>query len=148
MNAPFLVPTNTRIVLDKAYKQAKRLEKEGILTFCLDEMTGVQALERIAADQLPKPGKIRRIEYEYKRHGTLCLLGAFNVAEGTLMGLVLNQRTESDFVELIEHIVQAHPEAKGFRFILDNLNTHQSEQLVRYIAEKENLDQGCRISSR
>jgi transposase len=126
--------------INKAYKQAKRLEKEGILTFCLDEMTGIQALERIAPDKLSKPGKIRCIEYEYKRHGTLCLLGAFNVAQGNLIGLVLNQRTESDFVELIDHILQMHPEAKGFQFILDNLNTHQSEQLVRYTAQKENIE--------
>lgn len=81
---------------------------------------------------------IRCIEYE--RHGTLCLLGAYNVAQGTLIGLVLPQRTEEDFVALIDHIVQEHPEAKGFRFILDNLNTHQSETLVKYIAGKENID--------
>ena len=85
-----------------------------------------------------KPGLIRCIEYE--RHGTLCLLGAYNVAQGTLIGLVLPQRTEEDFVALIDHIVQEHPEAKGFRFILDNLNTHQSEKLVKYIAGKENID--------
>lgn len=40
----------------------------------------------------------------------------------------------------IDQIVQLHPEASGFRFILDNLNTHQSERLVKYIAEKENID--------
>ena len=103
-------------------------------------MTGIQALERIAEDKPSKPGLIRCIEYEYERHGTLCLLGAYNVAQGTLIGLVLPQRTEEDFVALIDHIVQEHPEAKGFRFILDNLNTHQSETLVKYIAGKENID--------
>jgi len=127
-------------VINKAYKEAKKLEKKGILIFSLDEMTGIQALERIAEDKPSKPGLIRCIEYEYERHGTLCLLGAYNVAQGTLIGLVLPQRTEEDFVALIDHIVQEHPEAKGFRFILDNLNTHQSETLVKYIAGKENID--------
>jgi transposase len=126
--------------INKAYRQAKDQEKKGVLTFCLDEMTGIQALERISEDKPSKPGMIRCIEYEYKRHGTLCLLGAYNVAQGNLMGLVLPQRTEKDFVALIDHIVQQHPEAKGFRFILDNLNTHQSEKLVRNIAEKEKVD--------
>jgi len=106
--------------INKAYKQAGELEKKGVLTFCLDEMTGIQALERIAVDKPSKPGKIRCIEYEYKRHGTLCLLGGFNVATGKLVSLVLPRRTELDFVQLIDHICKMHPKAKGFRFILDN----------------------------
>lgn len=126
--------------INKAYKQAEDLEKQGVLTFCLDEMTGIQALERIAADKPSKPGKIRCIEYEYKRHGTLCLLGGFNVANGKLVSLVLPRRTELDFVQLVDHIFKLHPKAKDFRFILDNLNTHQSEQLVRYVAQKEGMD--------
>jgi transposase len=56
--------------INKAYKQASKLEKKGILTFSLDEMTGIQALERIAEDKPSKPGMTRCIEYEYKRHGT------------------------------------------------------------------------------
>ena len=112
----------------------------GILTFCLDEMTGIQALERIAPDKPSKPGQLRCIEYEYRRHGTVCLLGAFRVAKGKLIPLIRSTRTESDFVQLIDHIIKLHPKAKGFRFVLDNLNTHQSEQLVQYIAEKENVE--------
>ncbi len=125
--------------INKVYKQAVQLEKEGILTFSLDEMTGIQALERIAPDKPSQPGQVRCIEYEYKRHGTLCLLGAFRVATGQLSSLILPRRTEPDFVELIDHLVRQHPEAKGFRFVLDNLNTHQSEQLVRYVAAYEGL---------
>ena len=42
--------------INKTYKHAQNLEKDGILTFCLDEMTGIQALERIAPDKPSKPG--------------------------------------------------------------------------------------------
>jgi len=126
--------------INKVYKQAENLENMGILTFCLDEMTGIQALERIAPDKPSKPGQLRCIEYEYKRHGTVCLLGAFRVAKGKLIPLILPTRTESDFVQLIDHIIKLHPKAKGYRFVLDNLNTHQSERLVQYIAEKENVE--------
>ena len=125
--------------INRVYKQAQKQELQGVLTFCLDEMTGIQALARIAPDKPSRPGQIRRIEYEYKRHGTLCLLGAFRVACGELSGLILPRRTEADFVQLIDHLVQAHPKAKGIRFVLDNLNTHQSEQLVRYVAAREGV---------
>jgi len=44
--------------------------------------------------------------------------------------------------------VQAHPQALGFTFVLDNLNTHQSESLVRYVARDaaitESLLEGVR----
>jgi hypothetical protein len=43
-------------------------------------------------------------------------------------------RNEADFVELIDGLVQAHPQAQRFNFVLDNLNPHQSESLVRYVA--------------
>ena len=127
--------------INQVYKKAAAMERKGVLTFCLDEMTGIQALERIAPDKPSKPGQVRCLEYEYKRHGTQCLLGAFRVATGQLSALVLPTRKEGDFVQLIEHLLQQHPEAKGFRFVLDNLNTHQSEQLVRYVAAREGIDE-------
>jgi transposase len=128
--------------INQVYREAPAREKQGVLTFCLDEMTGVQALERIVPDKPSRPGLVRCVEYEYKRHGTLCLLGAFRVASGELSGLILPRRTEADFVQLIEAVVGAHPQARGFRFVLDNLNTHQSEQLVRYVAAMEGVPPG------
>ena len=44
-------------------------------TVCTDEMTGMQALERIAETIPMQPGQPERIEFEYTRHGTLCLIG-------------------------------------------------------------------------
>src|SRR5215831_19375324 len=44
-------------------------------TICVDEMTGIQALERIAATRPMKPGQTERQEFEYKRHGTLTWIG-------------------------------------------------------------------------
>ncbi len=47
--------------------------KDGVRTLSVDEMTGIQALER-AAPALPlQPGLVERREYEYIRHGTQCL---------------------------------------------------------------------------
>jgi len=41
---------------------------------CIDEMTGIQALERLAPDLPLRPGKVQRREFEYIRHGTQSLI--------------------------------------------------------------------------
>ena len=43
--------------------------------------------------------------------------------------MILPTRTEPDFVKLIDHVIKEHPKAKGFRFVLDNLNTHTPASL-------------------
>lgn len=98
-------------------------------------MTGVQALERVSPDLPMKAGKVQSIEFEYERHGTQTLLGGFNVATGEIQGLVQETRTERDFVLLINYLITQNPGAKVYHFIADQLNTHKSESLVRYIAD-------------
>ncbi len=52
------------------YARARERADDGVRTVSIDEMTGIQALER-AAPTLPlKPGRVERREYEYIRHGT------------------------------------------------------------------------------
>ena len=116
------------------YRQAQAATAQGELTFSLDEMTGIQALERIAPDHPIRPGQPVRREFEYERHGTLSLLAGLNVADGKVQGFCRPTRNEADFLELVDTLVQAHPQALGFTFVLDNLNTHRSESLVRYVA--------------
>jgi hypothetical protein len=101
-----------------------------------DEMTGIQALERIAPTKMMQPGQVERREFEYVRHGTLSLIANFDVVTGQLCGATLGPtRTESDFVAHIAHTLESDPEAVWV-FITDQLNTHQSEGLVRLIAER------------
>jgi len=77
---------------------------------------------------------IARREYEYKRHGTTCLFGNLDVVTGKLLSPMVSQtRKEPDFVINIRNLVATDPDAK-WRFIADNLNTHVSESLVRYVA--------------
>jgi len=57
-------------------------------TVSVDEMCGIQALQRIAPSIAMSPGKPERIEYEYKRHGTLCLIGRQKWKSGKTSSLV------------------------------------------------------------
>src|SRR3954468_6586549 len=104
-------------------------------TVGVDEMTGLQALERIAPSKPMIAGKCQLIEFEYTRHGTLCLIGNLVVTTGELLGPTLGAtRTEADFAGHIERTVAADP-AGSWVFVVDNLNIHCSESLVKLVAE-------------
>jgi len=110
-------------------------------TVSVDEMTGVQALERNAKTIPMKPGQPARIEFEYTRHGTLCLIGNWHVVLGQMIAPTIRPtRTEEDFCWHIHHTVATDSDA-GWVFVVDNLNTHCSESLVRYVAKTEEIEE-------
>jgi len=102
----------------------------------IDERTGMQALERKYPTKPARPGQIERIEFEYIRHGTLCLTANLDVLTGTIIEPTIAQtRGNEDFLGHIERLVDLCPHA-GWVFIADNLDTHKSEVLVRRVAEQ------------
>ncbi len=118
------------------YAAAPLLEATGTHVFSTDEMTGIQALERAAPTLPMQPGKVERREFEYIRHGTQSLLANFQVATGQVVCPSIGPtRTEADFAAHIARTVAADPDA-GYLFIVDQLNIHQSETLVRFVAEQ------------
>ena len=99
-----------------------------------DEMTGIQAIERLHPSLPMLPGHVERQEFEYERHGTLSLMANLEVATGCVVRPSLGPtRTESDFAAHIVQTIQTDPEA-AWIFITDQLNTYQSETLVRLVA--------------
>jgi transposase len=123
------------------YAEAPALEKAGVQLLSCDEMTGIQALERAAPTLPMQPGQVERREFEYVRHGTLSLIANFKVATGQIVSPTLGPtRTEEDFVAHIRQTVASGPTAEWV-IILDNLNTHQSEGLVRLVAELCGLEE-------
>jgi hypothetical protein len=100
-----------------------------------DELTHVQALERAAPGLPPAPGKVARREFEYVRHGTLSFMINFDVASGQVLCPSCGPtRTEADFLAHVRQTVESDPAATRWHFVVDNLNTHCSESLTRYVA--------------
>jgi transposase-like protein len=130
------------VIVCQTYLQAPQLYfQENTHTVCVDEMPGIQALERIAQTIPMQPGKPVRIEYEYKRHGTLCLIGNWDVVLGQMISPTIQEtRTEEDFAGHIDRTIQTDAKA-GWVFVVDNLNIHCSETLVRYVAQLEGIDE-------
>ena len=120
----------------QCYHEAADQLELGIHTASVDEKTGIQALERIAATKLMKAKQEERREYEYKRHGTLCLTANLEVATGKVISPTMETtRTEKDFADHIARTVASDAEA-GWIFVADNLTIHCSESLVRYVAQE------------
>jgi transposase len=108
------------------------------MTYSLDEMTGIQALERLMPDIPMKPGRCVKVEFEYRRHGTQTLIASFNVASGHIAQAdVGDTRTEEDLRNHIQALLAGHPDAPKTHLVMDCLNTHQSEALVRIVAALE-----------
>ena len=117
------------------YRAAPLLAEAGERILSSDELTGVQALERKHPGLPLAPGKVERREFEYVRHGTLTCILNRDVASGQIVAPSCGPtRTEEDFVAHIRQTVATDPTASRWHFVVDNLNIHQSEALVRYVA--------------
>ena len=116
------------------YQAAPTAVEQGVQTVSIDEMTGIQALERAAPSLPMKPGHVERREFEYIRHGTKALIAAFDVATGKVHGTIGDTRTEADFVAFLEGVFATAPSEAPWRVVCDNLNTHLSEGVTRLVA--------------
>ena len=126
--------------INTLYQEAPERVKQGEAVMSTDEMTGVQALERKHPGLPMAPGKVERREFEYIRHGTLSFIVNFEVATGQVATVSCgNSRNEDDFVQHIQRTVESSPMVAQWHFVVDNLNTHQSESLVRYVADESDL---------
>lgn len=122
--------------VNRIYQEAQMRTKQGGRVESIDEMTGVQALERKHPGLPLAPGKVERREFEYIRHGTQAFIISFDVASGQVPLLSQGDtRNEQDFVQHIRHRVEAEPTVTQWHFVTDNLNIHLSETLVRYVAQ-------------
>src|SRR5215471_16059548 len=118
------------------YAEATGRAKQGEMTVSTDELTGVQALERKHPGLPLAPGKVERREFEYVRHGTRSFILSRNVVTGQILAPTCGAtRTEADFLAHLQAVVRTHPTASRWHIVCDQLNTHQSESLVRWVAE-------------
>jgi len=114
---------------------------ENTHTICVDEMTSLQANEHRAATRRARPNQIAKSECQYTRHGTLSLTGSWHVVEGQMIQTTINEtRNNDDFAKHINRTIQIAPEANWI-VVLDNLNTHSGEPVVRLIADLLGIDQ-------
>jgi DDE superfamily endonuclease len=124
------------------YASAAQAAKQGERTISMDELTGVQAIERLYPDLPMTAGHVLRREFEYIRHGTLSWFFNLDVVTGQVIEPTFGPtRNEADCLAHLQRLIASDPSATKWHILVDNLNTHQSEALVRWIAEMEDLPQ-------
>lgn len=138
---PVLFQQQVEIVCQTYLDAPQLYSQQHTHTVSVDEMTGIQALERNAPAISMQPGQPARMEFEYTRHGTLCLIGNWHVVLGQMISPTVGlTRTEEDFCKHISNTVATDPDA-GWVFVVDNLNVHCSESLVRFVASKLGIEE-------
>jgi hypothetical protein len=124
------------------YRDAPSLAKQGERTVSTDELTGVQALERKQPGLPLAPGHVQRREFEYERHGTRCFILSRDVVTGKLVAPFCGPtRTEEDFLAHLQALLATDSGVTRWHIVCDNLNIHQSEALVRWVAQISGIQQ-------
>lgn len=101
---------------------------------CLDEKTGMQALERRYPDMPMRRGQPVRREFEYVRHGTLCLMGAYDVRARKLFGFLSESHDAATFIELLDFTDACYPEGRG-HLVYDNLFAHDTDDVLDWFED-------------
>lgn len=135
MNEVLIVYKEVNELLD----DREKLEASKIVTVSIDEKPGVQATKNVAPDLLPtkKHGQISR-DYEYKRLGTLSILGALDLQTGRVFAQVHERHRSSEFISLLKELDEYYPQGVTIRVILDNHSAHISKETMSYLQSKPN----------
>lgn len=79
----------------------------------------------------PKPGRSKRIDSEYARHGSVNLFGWVEPLTGKRDVWVTERRTAVDYAYALKRVSEAFPEADVIVVVQDNLNTHSKAALYQ-----------------
>lgn len=129
------------IAVCETYLEAPSMASEGVHIVSVDEKTGIQANEKLAETLVAKPQQTAKEETQYRRHGTVCLTAGWDVVLGRIPFYTIQEtRNNEDFCDFIGQLV-SHALQDKWVIVLDNLNTHSSEELVRWVARLEGISE-------
>ena len=106
---------------------------EKAVVFCVDEKSGIQALDRTRPVLPLRPHIPERQTHDYIRHGTTCLYAALRLLDGVVVGTCRPKRDTKNFVRFLTRIEQTTPADQAIHVILDNLSTHKSPPVRRWL---------------
>jgi len=115
-------------------------EDPRIITVCVDEKPGVQAISNTSKDLKMVPGKYNQIarDHEYVRHGTASILAGIDMHNGHVFAQVHKRHRSIEFISLLKEMDEYYPEYKQIRVVLDNHSAHISKETRAYLASRPN----------
>jgi hypothetical protein len=78
-----------------------------------------------------KPGRVKRLDSEYERHGSANLFGWVEPLTGKRDVWVTDRRTAVDYAQALLRLSEAFPEAQTIVLVQDNLNIHSKASLYQ-----------------
>jgi transposase len=106
----------------------------GTVLVSVDEKTGIQAKSRRHRTRRAGRGRPERREFEYVRHGTVSLIAAMNVADGTIRPKIITRNNSDTFIEFLIEIDQAIPAPLTIHLVMDNGSSHTSKATRKWLA--------------
>ena len=109
---------------------------ERAVVFSFDEKTQCQALDRTQPSLPMKPGRAGTMTHDYKRHGTIDLFAAMNVATGEVLTDLRTGHTGADVLRFFKQIDASVPRGLDVHVVLDNLSAHSTPEIKAWLAHK------------
>jgi transposase len=107
---------------------------ERAVVLCVDEKSGIQALDRSQPVLPMMPGTPERRSHDYVRHGTTDLFAASNIADGTVISQLRRHHRAAEFRKFLARIDKAVPAGLGVHLVCDNLATHKAPVIQAWLA--------------
>jgi transposase len=107
---------------------------ERAVVLCVDEKSGIQALDRSQPVLPMMPGVPERRSHDYVRHGTTDLFAAFNIADGTVISQLRRRHRAAEFKEFLARIDKNVPAGLKVHMVCDNLATHKTPVIQAWLA--------------
>lgn len=108
---------------------------EKAVVLCVDEKSGIQALDRSQPVLPMMPGMPERRSHDYVRHGVSDLFAAFNIADGTVITQLRRQHRAVEFKKFLIAIDKAVPDELDVHLVCDNLATHKTPEINAWLAK-------------
>jgi transposase len=106
---------------------------QAAVVLCVDEKSGIQALDRTAPVLPLQPTTPTRRSHDYTRHGTTNLYAALNLASGKVISQMTPRHRAIEFKRFLQRIDQAVPAGLDVHVICDNSSTHKTPAIQRWL---------------
>lgn len=108
---------------------------EKAVVLCVDEKSGIQALDRSQPVLPMMPGMPERYSHDYVRHGVTSLFAAFDIADGVVISKLYQRRRAQEFKMFLIAIDKAVPAELDVHLVCDNLSTHKTPAINVWLAK-------------
>ena len=106
----------------------------------------VQLLEHLRPPIPMKPGRLARIDYEYRRPGAVSAFMFTAPFQGWRRVSIRERRTAIDWAQEVKHLLdKVYPDAERVTLVCDNLNTHKIASLYKAFPAEEALELASRL---